>query len=93
MARFILDIATHYKEKSLKAKTKKLLTVNDIETKYLGNYFKEFMEEVGNVAEKMGSCASITCIEPHNISQFHERTYLNKLTKKQIRTFNKEPHG
>ena len=51
------------------------------------------MEEVGNIAEKMDSFASITCIEPHNTGQFHERTHLNKLTKKQIKNFNKEPHG
>ena len=93
MARFILDISTNYKQESKTDKTKTLLTVNDIETKYQGYYFKKFMEEVGEVAEKMDSFASITCIEPHNTGQFHGRTYLNRLTKKQIRNFNKEPHG
>jgi len=86
MARFILDISTQYKEN--RDKTKKAKTKSDIETN-----FKEFMERVGDVAENMGSCASITCIDEHNTGQFHGRTYLNKLTKKQIRNFNKEPHG
>ena len=93
MARFILDISTNYKQESKTDKNKKLLTIDDIETKYQGYYFKKFMEEVGNIAEKMDSFASITCIEPHNTGQFHERTHLNKLTKKQIKNFNKEPHG
>ena len=86
MARFILDIATNYKEN--RDKTKKAKTESDIKTD-----FKSFMERVGGIAEEMGSFASITCIENHNTGQFHNRLYLNKLTKKQIRTFNKEPHG
>ena len=86
MARFVLDIATDYKED--RDKTKKVKIESDIKTN-----LKEFMERVGNIAEEMGGFASITCIEPHNTGQFHGRTYLNKLTKKQIKKFNKEPHG
>ena len=69
----------------------------DIETRYNGdeivNNFKEFMEKVGDLSESMGSFASITLIEKHNTGQFHHRLHLNKLTKKQIRTFNDDPHG
>jgi hypothetical protein len=86
MARFILDIATDYKKD--RDKTKKAKTESDIKTN-----FKNFMERVGDIAEEMGGFASITCIEPHNTAQFHGRTYLNKLTKKQIRKFNEQPHG
>ena len=86
MARFILDISTHYKED--RNKTKALKTLEDIETD-----FQKFMQQVGRVAENLGSCCSISIVDEHNTGQFHERTYLNKLTKKQIRTFNQEPHG
>ena len=51
------------------------------------------MEKVGDLSESMGSFASITLIEKHNTGQFHNRLHLNKLTKKQIRTFNDDPHG
>ena len=86
MARFILDISTHYKED--KNKTKTLKTLEDIETN-----FQKFMQQVGNVAENLGSCCSISIIDEHNTGQFHNRLHLNRLTKKQIRTFNIEPHG
>ena len=79
MARFILDIATEYDDKG------KITT--DI---------KEGMELIANeylTKQFSGGVASITCIEDHNTGQFHNRLYLNRLTKKQIRTFNKEPHG
>jgi hypothetical protein len=69
----------------------------DVETIYKGkqieNNFKKFMERVGNLSEELGSVASISLIEKHNTGQFHNRTYLNKLTSKQIRTFNENPHG
>ena len=69
----------------------------DIETRYnkdeIVNNFREFMEKVGDLSESMGSFASITLIEKHNTGQFHHRLHLNKLTKKQIKTFNNNPHG
>ena len=79
MARFILDIATEYDDKG------KITT--DI---------KQGMELIANeylTKQFNGGVASITCIEDHNTGQFHNQLHLNKLTKKQIKTFNKEPHG
>ena len=40
-----------------------------------------------------GGVASITCIDEHNNAQFHTNTLKNKLTRKQVRAFNEDPHG
>ena len=40
-----------------------------------------------------GGVASITCIEEHNNAQFHTNELKNKLTRKQVRVFNENPHG
>jgi hypothetical protein len=79
MARFILDIATEYDDKG------KITT--DI---------KEGMELIANeylTKQFNGGVASITCIEEHNTGQFYTHEYKNKLTKKQVKVFNENPHG
>ena len=78
MARFILDIETKYE--------------NGLGNKIL-NDFNEFCNQVGEIAIKNGSSfSSITLIDEHNTAQFHNHNYKNKLTKKQIRKFNENPH-
>ena len=79
MARFILDVATEYDNKG-KMTTDIKKGCELIANEYLTKQFN-------------GGVASITCIEEHNTAQFHTNEWRNKITKKQIRTFNKEPHG
>ena len=79
MARFILDVATQYDDKG------KIIT--DIK-KGMGLIANEYLTKQFN-----GGVASITCIEEHNTAQFHENPVYNKLTTKQIRKFNQNPHG
>jgi len=40
----------------------------------------------------IGGCTSITCIDETNTAQFHNQKHRNKLTSKQIRNFNTNPH-
>jgi len=40
-----------------------------------------------------GGVISITCIDEHNTAQFYGQAHRNKLTTKQIKKFNQNPHG
>ena len=87
MARFILDVPTGY----IKDNHKKEITIGDY-----GNNIKlrDFLEKILDACDDItGDSSSITCIEEHNTGQFHTDTYRNKLTKKQVRVFNNNPHG
>ena len=79
MARFILDVSTEYDNKG-KMTTDIKKGCELIANEYLTKQFN-------------GGVASITCIEEHNTAQFHTHEYKNKLTKKQVRVFNNNPHG
>ena len=93
MARFILDVPTGYIENNHKKENrlKQEITIGDS-----GNNIKlrNFLEQILNACDDItGDNSSITCIEKHNTGQFHTHTYKNKLTKKQVRVFNENPHG
>ena len=79
MARFIVDVETEYD------KNNKIIT--DIK-KGCEIFADESLSQQFN-----GGVVSITCIEEHNTAQFHENPVYNKLTTKQIRKFNQNPHG
>ena len=79
MARFILDVATQYDDNG-KITTDIKKGMKLIANEYLTKQFK-------------GGVASITCIEEHNNAQFHTNELKNKLTRKQVRMFNNNPHG
>ena len=53
----------------------------------------EVMDNICDENLGLGNCMSMTCIDITNTAQFWEETYRNGLTKKQIRKFNKNPHG
>ena len=87
MARFIVD--TDVKYLTDKPKNKKEFTVKEIKTD---------IQELQNIisiaiANYHGGCVSITCVEEHKTAQFHENPVYNKLTTKQIKRFNQNPHG
>ena len=76
MARFILDVETEYD------KNNNVLT--DIK-KGCEIFADEYLSQQFN-----GGVVSITCIDEHNTAQFHEQAHRNKLTTKQIRSFNQQ---
>ena len=87
MARFILDVPTGY----IKGNNKQEITIGNS-----GNNIKlrDFLEQIlGACDDITGDSSAITCIEDHNTGQFHTHPYRNKLTKKQVRVFNENPHG
>jgi len=54
--------------------------------------WSDIQEVMGNICDEnlgLNNCMSMTCID----AQFWEETHRNCLTKKQIRKFNKNPHG
>ena len=53
----------------------------------------EIEKVMGVVGCTIGGCTSITCIDKTNTAQFHNQRHRNKLTTKQIRNFNTNPHG
>ena len=56
----------------------------------------EIQQVMTNICDEslgLGNCMSMSCIDTTNTGQFHERAQYNALTKKQIRKFNKCPHG
>ena len=79
MARFILDVETEYDENN------KIIT--DVK-----KGCEIFADE--NLSQQFnGGVISITCIDEHNTAQFHGQAHRNKLTTKQIKKFNQNPHG
>jgi|TARA_R100001082_G_scaffold96260_1_gene63747 hypothetical protein len=79
MARFIIDVETEYdKNNNILTDVKKGCEI--FADEYLSQQFK-------------GGVVSITCIDEHNTAQFYENPIYNKLTTKQIRKFNQNPHG
>jgi len=87
MARFILDVPTGY----IKSNNKQEITIGSS-----GNNInlKDFLEQIlGACDDITGDSSAITCIEDHNTGQFHTHPYRNKITKKQVRVFNENPHG
>jgi len=53
----------------------------------------EVMDNICDENLGLGNCMSMSCIDTTNTAQFWEETHRNCLTKKQIRKFNKNPHG
>ena len=87
MARFIVDTDIEYLTD--KPKNKREFTVKEIKTD-----IKELQNVISDaIMNYHDGCVSITCIEEHNTAQFHENPVYNKLTTKQIRRFNQNPHG
>ena len=54
---------------------------------------KQVMNNICDERLGLGNCMSMSCIDTTNTGQFHERTQYNSITKKQIRKFNRCPHG
>ena len=88
-----------YQSKSIDDAQQKALKLGDLEGKeFTVKEIKTDIKELQNIISDAISnyhdgCVSITCIEEHNTAQFHENPVYNKLTTKQIRKFNQNPHG
>ena len=77
MARFIIDVPSDYD-------SNKGVVINKLS-------LKDFTEKLQYGCDFISNDSStLICVEEHNTAQFHEDPAHNKLTSKQVRTFNQK---
>ena len=74
MARLIIDVPSDYSGDKV--------VINKIK-------LKDFVATLQSACDVLSNdSSSFVCVEEHNTGQFHENPAHNKLTSKQVRTFN-----
>ena len=75
MARFIIDVPSDYN-------SNKEIVFNKLS-------LKDFTEKLQSACDFItNDSSSFVCVEEHNTGQFYTNPVYNKLTSKQVRTFN-----